>query len=142
MAEGLARRLFGDTVRVQSAGSKPTRVNPLAIQVMAEIGIDISGYVSKSVDSIDQITVDTVIRLCAEEVCPVFLGRAQRLHCFGLRVSRFVAGLPCSLPYGMFRQDPTLTSFIAAYGCMTCHAVHVSTPGYWAHSPRSGPTAT
>ena len=80
MAEGLARRLFGDTVRVQSAGSKPTRVNPLAIQVMAEIGIDISGYVSKSVDSIDQVTVDTVIRLCAEEVCPVFLGRAQRLH--------------------------------------------------------------
>lgn len=80
MAEGLARHLFGDTVWVQSAGSKPSEVKSLAIQVMAEIGIDISGHVSKSVDSIDPATVDTVITLCAEEVCPVFLGRAQRLH--------------------------------------------------------------
>jgi arsenate reductase len=79
MAEGLARAHFGDRVRVQSAGSRPTRVNPYAIEVMAEIGIDIIGHTSKSVDTIDPATVDTVITLCAEEVCPVFLGRARRL---------------------------------------------------------------
>lgn len=80
MAEGLARSLFGPAVTVQSAGSVPTRVNPLAMQVMAEAGIDISNQRSKSVDEIDPSTVDTVITLCAEEVCPVFLGRARRLH--------------------------------------------------------------
>ena len=80
MAEGLARHLLGDTVRVQSAGSTPSRVNPLAVAVMAELGIDISGQHSKSVDTIDPGTVDTVITLCAEEVCPAFLGNARRLH--------------------------------------------------------------
>jgi arsenate reductase len=80
MAEGLARARFGDAVRVQSAGSKPSRVNPYAVRVMAELGIDLSGQHSKSVDAIDPATVDTVITLCAEEVCPVFLGQARRLH--------------------------------------------------------------
>ena len=80
MAEGIARRLLGDAVRVQSAGSEPSRVNPLAIQVLAEIGIDMSAHRSKAVDSIAAGSVDTVITLCAEEVCPVFLGRARRLH--------------------------------------------------------------
>ncbi len=80
MAEGLARRLFGDSARVQSAGSAPTRVNPYAIEVMAEIGIDIRAQHSKSVDTIDPATVDLVITLCAEEVCPVFLGKAPKLH--------------------------------------------------------------
>lgn len=80
MAEGLARRLFGETVRVQSAGSNPTHVHPLAIAVMAEVGIDIAGHTSKSVDTIDPAAVDTVITLCAEAVCPVFLGQAERLH--------------------------------------------------------------
>ncbi len=80
MAEGLARRLFGDTARVQSAGSAPTRVNPYAIEVMAEIGIDIRAQHSKAVDTIDPASVDLVITLCAEEVCPVFLGKAPKLH--------------------------------------------------------------
>ena len=80
MAEGLARDLFGDAVRVQSAGSSPTRVNPLATAVMAELGIDLGAQHSKSVDTIDPATVDLVITLCAEEVCPVFLGDARRLH--------------------------------------------------------------
>jgi arsenate reductase len=78
--EGLARRIFGDAVRVQSAGSNPARVNPLAIEVMAEVGIDITGQTSKSVVAIDLTRVDTVITLCAEEVCPLFLGQATRLH--------------------------------------------------------------
>lgn len=80
MAEGLARRLFGDRATIQSAGSQPSRVNPYAVEVMREIGVDLAGHASKSVDTIDPKTVDTVITLCAEEVCPVFLGGARRLH--------------------------------------------------------------
>lgn len=79
MAEALARALFRDDVRVQSAGSRPTRVNPLAVEVLAEIGLALDGQASKLVEGIDAQSVDTVITLCAEEVCPVFLGRAQRL---------------------------------------------------------------
>jgi arsenate reductase len=80
MAEGLARALFGDGVRVQSAGSKPSRVNPNAAAVMRELGIDLASHHSKSVDDIDPASVETVITLCAEEVCPAFLGKARRLH--------------------------------------------------------------
>lgn len=80
MAEGLARKLFGDRLRVQSAGSKPSRVNPYAIEVMREVGIDLATHHSKSVDTVDAAAVDTVITLCAEEVCPVFLGQVRRLH--------------------------------------------------------------
>jgi arsenate reductase len=80
MAEGLARQLFGDAVRVQSAGSEPSRVNPFAIRAMAELGIDLGAHTSKSVQTIDPDSVDLVITLCAEEVCPVFLSRAPRMH--------------------------------------------------------------
>ena len=80
MAEGLARRAFGASARVLSAGSQTTRVNPLAIQMMAELGIDISEQRSKSVDTIDPSGVDLVITLCADEVCPACLGKARRLH--------------------------------------------------------------
>jgi thioredoxin type arsenate reductase len=80
MAEGLARTLLGTLVRVQSAGSQPSRVNPNAIAVMREIGIDISGHRSKSVDEIDPSSVEVVVTLCAEEVCPVWPGTMTRLH--------------------------------------------------------------
>lgn len=80
MAEGLARKLFGTRVAVQSAGSEPSQVNPYAIEVMREVGVDLSTHHSKSVETIDPATVGTVITLCAEEVCPVFLGKARRLH--------------------------------------------------------------
>jgi protein-tyrosine-phosphatase/catechol 2,3-dioxygenase-like lactoylglutathione lyase family enzyme len=80
LAEGLARLLFGVAVRVQSAGSAPSKVNPLAQQAMAELGIDLGAHTSKSVDSIDPASVDLVITLCAEEVCPVFLSSAPRMH--------------------------------------------------------------
>jgi len=80
MAEGIARQMIGDRLRIQSAGSAPSRVNPLAVQALAEIGIDASAQRSKSVDEIDRATVDTVITLCAEEVCPLWLGDARRLH--------------------------------------------------------------
>ena len=80
MAEGLARALFGPEVEVLSAGSAPSRLNPLAVDALNEIGIDISHQSSKGVESIEPAGIDLVITLCAEEVCPVFLGRARRLH--------------------------------------------------------------
>ncbi|MFZ1375288.1 MAG: arsenate reductase ArsC [Geothrix sp.] len=79
MGEGLARQLFPG-FRIQSAGSRPSHVNPYAIEALAELGIDASVHASKSVLEIDPATVDLVITLCAEEVCPAFLGRAERLH--------------------------------------------------------------
>lgn len=80
MAEGWARKLFGASMRVQSAGSRPSKVNPWAIEVMKEVGIDLATHQSKSVEGIAPESVDTVITFCAEEVCPVFLGKARRLH--------------------------------------------------------------
>ncbi|MEX2650374.1 MAG: VOC family protein [Alphaproteobacteria bacterium] len=80
MAEGLARHILGGGIEVMSAGSQPARVNPYAIEAMAEIGIDISGQRAKSVDKIDTTGIDLVIALCAEEVCPVLPGRVRRLH--------------------------------------------------------------
>lgn len=80
MAEALARELFGAQVRVQSAGSEPSRVNPLAKIVMDELGISLQAHHSKSVQTIDPASVDLVITLCAEEVCPVFLSQAARMH--------------------------------------------------------------
>jgi arsenate reductase len=79
LAEGLARKMFPG-FRIQSAGSRPSRVNPFAIEVLAERGIDASMHTSKPVSDIDPASVDLVITLCAEEVCPTFLGRAERLH--------------------------------------------------------------
>ena len=80
MAEGLARRLAPPGIQVYSAGSEPGSVNPLAVRAMAEIGVDISGHRSKSVDEIPVDRVDVVVTLCAEEVCPVFPGPVRRLH--------------------------------------------------------------
>ena len=80
MAEGLARAMFGERAVVASAGSRPSRVNPYAIEVLNEIGIDLRAHRSKPVADVDPGDVDVVITLCAEEVCPVFLGNATRLH--------------------------------------------------------------
>ncbi len=80
MAEGLARHIFGDSATIQSAGSEPSRVNPFAIAAMKELGIDLATHSSKSVQNIDPDSVDLVITLCAEEVCPVFLSKARRMH--------------------------------------------------------------
>lgn len=83
IAEGLARSILGPTVRVESAGSVPTQPNPLAIRVLKEKGIDISGSRSKSADDLSPgflANLDYVITLCAEEVCPILVSRAQKLH--------------------------------------------------------------
>lgn len=79
MAEGIARALAPAGVRISSAGSVPTSVRPQAVEALREIGIDISGQRSKGVDEIGA-SVDAVVTLCAEEVCPVWLGAAERVH--------------------------------------------------------------
>ncbi len=80
MAEGIARSLAPPGVQIWSAGSNPTAVRPEAIAVLREIGIDISRNRAKAVSEIPPDGIDTVITLCAEEQCPVFLGKANRLH--------------------------------------------------------------
>jgi arsenate reductase len=82
LAEGLARRLFGARTPVLSAGSRPTQVNPYAIEVMRELGVELTGQRSKSVADLADVATDVelVVTLCAEEVCPLWLGSAPRLH--------------------------------------------------------------
>ncbi|HEU5124601.1 MAG TPA: arsenate reductase ArsC [Verrucomicrobiae bacterium] len=83
LAEGVLRAAAGDILEVQSAGSKPAGyVHPLAIQVMSEIGIDISNHVSKHMNTFLNREVETVITVCgnADQACPVFPGQANRYH--------------------------------------------------------------
>ena len=80
MAEGLARQILGERAEVLSAGSNPASVSPLAVEAMAELGIDITGQYSKSVDTIDPSGLDLVVTLCAEEVCPILPAQVRRLH--------------------------------------------------------------
>ena len=82
MAEGLLRHLGGDHFEVFSAGTEPSSVNPLAIAAMQEIGIDISGHRSKSVDEFTGQEFSYVITVCdnANEQCPIFPGNTERIH--------------------------------------------------------------
>ena len=83
LAEGLAKNVFGLSAEIQSAGSMPTKVNPLAIEALKEIHIDISGNHSKIVDELPADflnSLDYVITLCAEEVCPILVSDAKKLH--------------------------------------------------------------
>jgi protein-tyrosine-phosphatase/N-acetylglutamate synthase-like GNAT family acetyltransferase len=80
LAEGLARARFGARLRVQSAGSRPSHVDPMAIEVMQACAIDLAGQRSKLVDDIDPSGLELVITLCADEVCPVLLAPVRRLH--------------------------------------------------------------
>jgi arsenate reductase (thioredoxin) len=82
MAEGLLRHEGGDRFAVYSAGTRPSLVRPEAIQVMREIGIDISAQRSKSVEEFMGQEFDYVLTVCdhANESCPIFPGKAERLH--------------------------------------------------------------
>ena len=82
IAEGWARHLKGDVIEPYSAGIHPIGVNPRAIKVMAEAGVDISGQTSKHIDELPGIDFDYVITLCdnAREHCPVFGGKAKVIH--------------------------------------------------------------
>jgi len=82
MAEGWARHLRGDVVEALSAGVSPASVNQMAIEVMAEAGIDIPGQKSKHIDELIGIDFDYVVTICdnAREHCPVFPGRTRCIH--------------------------------------------------------------
>ena len=124
MAEGWARHLKGDVLEVASAGVETHGLNPLAVKVMAEAGVDISSHTSKLVDPFTGQDWDAVVTVCgnANERCPVFRGAARRVH-VGFddppalakaakteeetlahyrrvrdEIRRFVEGLPGSLP--------------------------------------------
>lgn len=85
MAEGLLRHLYGDRYEVFSAGTNPTQVNPLAVKVMAEIGIDISGQYSKSLDVYRDVDIDLAVSVCRSgskincAICssPIVMGRPE-----------------------------------------------------------------
>ena len=82
MAEALLRELGGDLFEVESAGTHPSRVHPLAVQTMAERGLDISGHRSKNMDRFVGRVFDYVITVCdaATEACPIFPGAPKRIH--------------------------------------------------------------
>jgi arsenate reductase (thioredoxin) len=82
MVEGLINHYLGDRFEAFSAGTEATRVNPLAIQVLAELGIDISGHRSKTLGEFAGEKFDYVITLCgdANEKCPLFFGGVERIH--------------------------------------------------------------
>jgi arsenate reductase len=82
MAEGWARHLKSKLLDVYSAGTHPKSLDPLAVQVMADVGIDISAQEPKSLDAVAHLPFDCVVTVCddAHEACPVFPGRARMIH--------------------------------------------------------------
>ena len=80
LAEGLARRLAPASIGIHSAGSEPKELNPLAAQVLSEIGIDYEGQHAKSIDEVPADRIAKVVTLCEEEICPVFPKEVQLLH--------------------------------------------------------------
>ena len=87
MAEGLLRRIYGDQYEVSSAGSDPKGVNPLTIEIMEEIGIDISDHASQHLNEFQGQEFDYVVTLCGDgsedengESCPIFLGGKKYIH--------------------------------------------------------------
>lgn len=82
MAEGWAKKLRNDAVEAYSAGIEPHGMNPLAMKVMAEAGVDISGHHSKLVDELKAMPFDYVVTVCdhANETCPLFPGKTKVIH--------------------------------------------------------------
>ena len=82
MAEGWARAIKGDVLEAYSAGIETHGLNPNAVKVMAEAGVDISGHVSKNVDTLLGVPFDYVVTVCghANEHCPFFPGSAKVVH--------------------------------------------------------------
>jgi arsenate reductase (thioredoxin) len=82
MAEGWARRLKGDVIEAYSAGIAPHGLDPRAVAVMAEVGVDISGHRSKHLDEVKDVPFDYVVTVCehAHESCPLFPGKTKVVH--------------------------------------------------------------
>jgi arsenate reductase len=82
MSEGWARHLKGDLIEAYSAGVAPHGLDPRAVKVMAEAGVDISGHRSKHLDELKDVGLEHVVTVCdnAAESCPIFPGRVHKLH--------------------------------------------------------------
>src|SRR5207302_655454 len=82
MAEGWARHLKRDAINAYSAGTEPHGMNPLAVRVMKEAGVDISRHRSKHIKELADLPLDYVVTVCnqANETCPVFPGKVKRIH--------------------------------------------------------------
>ncbi len=118
MAEGWARRLKGDTIAAWSAGVQTHGLNPRAVAVMAEAGVDISGQRSKHADELRGLEFDWVVTVCdhAQEQCPVFPGQARRVHRAFDDPPRLAAGArdeeEALAPYRRVRDE--IRAFVAA----------------------------
>ncbi len=82
IAEGILRSMAGDKFDVFSAGSHPTKVHPMSIKVMKEIGIDITSHTSDPISNFLNENIDIVVTVCnnADKACPVFPGKVERIH--------------------------------------------------------------
>lgn len=82
MSEGWARQLKGDLIEAYSAGIAPHGVDPRAVKVMAEAGVDISSHASKHLDDLKSVAFDYVVTVCdnAAESCPIFPGQVNKVH--------------------------------------------------------------
>ncbi len=116
MAEGLINHYLGDNFQAYSAGTEATRVNPLAIQVLAELGIDISGHRSKTLDEFAGENFDYVITLCgdANERCPLFFGGVRRVH-IGFDDPSSLGGTPDELLPEFRRVRDEIREKLSAY---------------------------
>jgi arsenate reductase (thioredoxin) len=118
MAEGILRREVGDVVTVESAGSEPAKyVHPNAIQVMSELGIDISKNRSKHLNEFLPRKVHTVITVCgnADEACPIFPGMVARYH-WGFEDPAKVQGASDEVLNAFRRIRDEIVKVFGAYG--------------------------
>ena len=116
MAEGIVNADLGEHFQAFSAGTEATGVNPLAVQVLAEIGIDISAHCSKTLDHFADQRFDYVITLCgsANEQCPLFFGGVQRVH-IGFDDPSQVSGTPEAVLQDFRRVRDQIRVVITAY---------------------------
>ena len=119
MAEGFLRSLAPESFEAFSAGSEPTRVHPLAIEVMNEVGIDISGKHSKSVSEFDGQEFDFVITVCKQDACPIFTGNARERLAWSFEDPAAASGTEKDI-LRVFRQvrdeiETSLSGFIKDY---------------------------
>ena len=113
MAEGLVNALYGDRYRAFSAGTEPSTLNPYAVRVMQEIGIDISDHRSKSVDEFMDQDLDYVVTVCdhAKESCPFFPGGRKPMH-KGFQDPASVAGTEAEKLQGFRRVRDEIRDWI------------------------------
>jgi arsenate reductase (thioredoxin) len=133
MAEGLLRAAAGDAIHVVSAGSKPAgHLNARAVQVLREIGLDLSGHRSKSLDEFRHQKIDTVITVCshADQACPVFPGQVNRHH-WGFEDPHHTQGTEEEIMAAFRRTRDQIALVFGAYaaGLREGAAFHQPAPG-------------